>query len=397
MLVIAIASVVARTSHAASYVFTNIADSSGIFAPSTPLVSGIGNGFLSINNFGVVAFSSQLDNGGNGVFRGSGVAITPIALSNDPVFSGVYGGSINDSGNVAFVGNLDSGGSGIFTGSGGATTPVALTSDGFTGFGAPRMNNAGRIAFIGGVAPGNLGLFLRGGGPAARVALESEPIFSSLADFSINSSGTVAFFAALESGSTGVFTGNGGAITTITLGSFPGGTPSINDAGTVAFGLDSTSTVATRILTGNGGGVSTYVSNAGPYNSFGVYPSINSSGKVAFLAGLDVVDFVVRDGLFTGPDPVADKVIIMNEPLFGSTLVAFDGANTQSPGNIDGNDQGQVAFHYKLADGRQGIAVATPVPEPSVATFLFVAVVSLPLFGRWRIQQRSTSRQPASA
>ena len=91
--------------------------------------------------------------------------------------------------------------------------------------------------------------------------------------------------------------------------------------------------------------------------------SINNNGTGAFRGGLDNG----RVGVFTGPDPVADKVIASNEPLFGSTLVGVIPGTSQHSGAIDINDSGQIAFHYELADGRQGIAVATPTPA-SAAT-----------------------------
>ena len=38
------------------------------------------------------------------------------------------------------------------------------------------------------------------------------------------------------------------------------------------------------------------------------------------------------------------------------------------PGSGSGlNEMGQLAFSYTLADGRTGVAVATPVPEPGAA------------------------------
>ena len=59
-------------------------------------------------------------------------------------------------------------------------------------------------------------------------------------------------------------------------------------------------------------------------------------------------------GLFTGPDPVADKVIAKGDPLFDST-VTFVSLSTE---NL--NDNGEVAFSYVLADGLRGVAVAMP-------------------------------------
>ena len=105
---------------------------------------------------------------------------------------------------------------------------------------------------------------------------------------------------------------------------------------------------------------------------------MNNLGKPVFLAGLDNGAF----GIFTGPDPVADKVIQLGETLFGSTATSFTLVPVgENYGNTDINDAGQVAFHYQLANGRQGIAVATPTPEPGIFTCLVLGAL---LFGTMR-------------
>ena len=205
----------ANTAHAASYVFTNIADSSGIFSP-TAQTRGIGSGFLSINKSG-------LDDGVRGVFEGNGGPITSIALSSGPMFAGTAGASINDAGTVVFSASLDAGGSGIFTGNGGPPSTVALSGGGVTGFGgAPEINDAGRVLYGASLGGGNGGILLRGGGqPDATVALTSGPMFNAIVGATINSQGVVAFSAVLDSGSEGVFPGSGGPITTTGLEPFP--------------------------------------------------------------------------------------------------------------------------------------------------------------------------------
>ena len=94
--------------------------------------------------------------------------------------------------------------------------------------------------------------------------------------------------------------------------------------------------------------------------------SLNSKGQVAYWAKFGISPFV--EGIFTGPDKVADKVIGTGDPLFGSVVSAI--AESQVAGRFL-NDNGQVAFSYKLSNGLSGIAVATPVasgtPPPSLA------------------------------
>jgi hypothetical protein len=75
---------------------------------------------------------------------------------------------------------------------------------------------------------------------------------------------------------------------------------------------------------------------------------------------------------------VADKVISAGDPLFGST-VSFVNVGVHGL-----NDAGQIGFRYTLADGRQGIAVANPVPEPGSAALLALGALGFVLRRRVR-------------
>jgi hypothetical protein len=86
---------------------------------------------------------------------------------------------------------------------------------------------------------------------------------------------------------------------------------------------------------------------------------LNDNGDVAFFAMLDDSS----KGIYTGADPVADKVLHVGDALFGATLIdlVFDDSF---------NDVGQLAFVYVLDNGQSGVAVATPVPEPAAALLM---------------------------
>jgi hypothetical protein len=64
------------------------------------------------------------------------------------------------------------------------------------------------------------------------------------------------------------------------------------------------------IFTSRGGPVTTVADSTGPYSSFRE-PSLNDLGDVVFTADLDEFgpNGVQIQGVFTGPDPVADKVL----------------------------------------------------------------------------------------
>ncbi len=311
---------------------------------------------------------------------------TLIANSGDPTFS-AFGGapSINTAGTVAFLATRDAGaggGTGIFTSAGGVTTSIALSTDPlFSGFDTPSINTAGTVAFFAtryAGAGGGSGIFTSTGGATTSIALSTDPTFSSFGQtVSINTAGTVAFSATLDvgaGGGDGVFTGAGGATTTIALSTGPtfssfGTHPSINTAGTVAFeaGRDPGAGGGTGIFTGAGGATTVIalapdraISTPTIFDAFGNSAWINTAGQVAFQAVLDAG----AEGIYLGDGGAGTRVIGTGDTLNGSTVTALSFAR----GGM--NDAGQLAFGYVLADGSSGLAVASPVPEPTSAALL---------------------------
>ncbi len=226
---------------AAHYTFTKIADNSAFSAPSinnegtvtfsangiftgsggaiTTIAAG-GGSFSSIpdqtpsiNDRGTVAFSAELASGVKGIFTGSGGVITPIADTNGP-FSGFFGfPTINNAGTVAFYAGLDAGGSGIFTSDGTLTTTIADTSDPFSSFGAPSINNLGAVAFLADLNAGGRGIFTGPDPVADKVIAVGDSLLGSTAtgiaeSFStrgLNDSGQIVFIAFLADGTTGIY------------------------------------------------------------------------------------------------------------------------------------------------------------------------------------------------
>jgi hypothetical protein len=148
----------------------------------------------------------------------------------------------------------------------------------------------------------------------------------------------------------------------------------VNDAGEVVF-LNAASNTLYR---GSGGAPQVVADANGHLSGFaGIGPpfppeteytarfGINNAGTIAFHAGLDSGG----NGIFATPGTGAFPVIQPGNPLFGSTLRAAEFG--------DINERGQIAFYYSLADGPVGIAVATPVPEPSGAALVIVALSAL--------------------
>jgi hypothetical protein len=340
----------AGTAPAQPYLFTKIVDNAG---PVDPAVNP-----PSINAGGTVAFVGAPDVGGLGIFTSNGGPTTTIADLSGP-FNGFSDPFINSGGTVAFFANLDLGGVGIFTGSGGPTATIADTTGQFGGLGSfPSIDADGRVAFSATLASGS-GIFAGVGGPTTTLYNTAGP-FSEVFDPTINPIGLVSFKALLDGGGEGIFIGNGGQPNTIAdiAGQFSslGGLPVVVAGGTVAFraNLD---LGGEGIFTGSGGPTSTIADTAGPFVQF-FDPAFNAGGDVAFRAFLDAGG----SGIFTGPDPASDAVIRTGDTLFGGTVTTLGFSHKGL------NDSGQVVFYYELdnlANGVRGIAVATPVPEPT--------------------------------
>jgi hypothetical protein len=112
-------------------------------------------------------------------------------------------------------------------------------------------------------------------------------------------------------------------------------------------------------------------------------PLINSAGSVAFLALFNETasgEFDDTAILYASSDGDVRKVIREGDPFAGSTVARLTFASnydyTRNPGTTQFNDRGQIAFWFRLADGRDGIAVWT-VPEPTGVTALAAGALLL--------------------
>ncbi len=354
------------------YKFINITDTSGAFGEIDYYSGGI-------NDSGVVAFNATLDTGVRGVFTGSGGPITTIA-DNTGIYNRFGGPDINNSGVVSFSSMLDSGGSGVYTKNGGLVTTIATGGGGsqFISVGGASINESGTIAFGGSKSRLNSGLYTSNGGPITTIldGLNGESAF--FEGFAgINDSGTVGFMMReYEIGVGGpwiIYTGDGGPLTRVADSNDYGNMrlgESINNSGTVIFSGYEQATSKSGIFTSNGGPITPLELGTGlTWNGDGDAMAINNHGDVAFIGQNREGNSLPR-GIYTGPDPVADRVIREGDPLFGSTvtLLFYE--------RLVLNDRGSIAFHYQLANGVRGLAVAS-VPEPACATLIAIAAAVL--------------------
>lgn len=355
--------------------------------------------------------------------------ITPIVTSNG---LGLSLPSINDSGTVAFI-DTTTGRAGLYTGNGGPLSTVVSSPTEFRlyfsgGPGAPTINNAGSIAFwayIGptGITQGNETAILSdAAGQLSTIVSNVPPVgisnaYSYTTTPQISGNGTVTFEVDHTGvgGGGGVFSGNGGPLTTLisnsasngptadpaishnsveaydwptlnsgnsrtgndqlflvnantttTLGTISGDFFShiaVNDAGSAI-----ASTLDNRIYLAAGGSLNPIVNTNAVFSEDGTV-SINDSGDIAFIAALSAGG----SGIFTGPDPVLDKVVETGDPLDGSTVLQL-GFSSEGL-----NSSGQIAFWAELANGEQGEFVAS-VPEP--ASLALLATVAACTMGR---------------
>jgi hypothetical protein len=106
---------------------------------------------------------------------------------------------------------------------------------------------------------------------------------------------------------------------------------------------------------GDGNGTFQLDSTSSGFTSDDV-PHMNADGDIAFFTNLVDADMGIteNEGIFFFSDALGlRKVIRKGDPLLGSTV-----ADLRFSGGF--NDAGQVAYAFKLADGRSGVAIWSP-------------------------------------
>ena len=374
---------------AATYSFTNIIDSTA--AAPTGNYLNIGDAAISGNR---VAFKAGYNQGFlgviNSIFSSTGGPRTEIVqeLTNAPPggnFTNVGRPSINGD-IVTFSGHYSSlfvvDGDGVFWGNGGALNdyPLSLNTtqshppnlEGFYyAISNPLVTSTGNFVFLGSsTSTVSDSIYCFGNCGYSRLAGEGDPApsggtFSGI-DSTYAASGDTVAFRGLYGSSEGIFTKTGvGPLTTIVKkgnAAPPGGTftsvaaPAVSGE-KVAF--RGSFTVGSGIFTGSGGSLSTIVRTGDTtpggkaFTSFSV-PAI-SENLVAFGG-----NYAGGSGIYAKSGDEFSKVIEIGDPIFGSTVasLAFTGLG------LDPGDSGNVAFTYRLADGRSGVAMAYAGPAP---------------------------------
>ncbi len=272
-------------------------------------------------NTGLIAFGAITTSGTLGTFVvDTNGLFTTIALDGQAVFDDTntnvgnldlltcFGRcDIADDGRVAFMGDASGAPLAVMEGSGGQVT-VAFQPDGnvleLDGNKLLVTNNVGQNAFVLDINGSTTELLLlssNDSGQNDRLISTADPSnpFSQILSVDINDNGAMAVIASLDGGGQGVFT--------------------IGNTGIIQLIADTT----------------------GPFASFGNV-AINEFGQVVFDARFDVTN---DTGIFTGADPVANRVIGAGDFLFGEAVSFVD------LGLDAFNDAGAIAFSALTGTG----------------------------------------------
>jgi hypothetical protein len=255
---------------------------------------------------------------------------------------------------------------------------VADTTQGlhtFSEFAA--INDRGSVVFVAFDSAGNQGVFKWRAGSLTTIVSDSDTDQRDFADAVINAADLVAYAAnpAMTGNDRSIFTSDGVHTNTVVdakeqgmIGRFLG-SPSINDSGKVAF-LAFRANFSPAILTGEGGPL-TLVADAtnSPFSGFG-NPAINNSGRVTFVGfGKDdsVGVFIARSVHEQASRMASEHFIQVTDPqssVFNDPLVVF--------GDPVINDAGTVADSAFPSNGNveiftgngRGVTARTDVNNP---------------------------------
>jgi len=362
---LAVAFFATPSSRAGIYTFTRIAES-----PDDLIVPG---GAPTINNLGQVAFDGHISGEPSSfrIVRGDGGALTIIASqlsSVSPTLAGFTPGAyaINDAGQVAFGAQHSGPGSGVYRSDG--TTIIELADDTDPNI-YPAINQGGTLAWRA-ATPSGGGIFYGSSTPTLALQAGVGHPYLAVGNPDINTFGTMAFRVQDHSPGGGAFGEERILALTPGFGTFEvtstsaggwstmgGGIADnvvIGDAGGIAFQAikqaDGSQGVYIAIPGLAGYELTTIADTNGPFASFAFNAieglSVNEHNEVAFRATLDGGGA----GIFTGPDPVADKVVAVGDTIDGKVVASIEF------GRFALNHDGEIAFFVNFGPG-EGSAI----------------------------------------
>jgi hypothetical protein len=305
------------------------------------------------------------------VYRGDGeTPVVAVATSIDGFSQAGASGnsSIDASGAVYVTGTAPAAGpAGVLAADGNTTTARVLLTAELYNFVLHESNGAGQVAFVaGGGVPSGFKLWRRE--TNGDLALTASPGQGGVASVgtrrvAINESGVVAAYLDLDGGDAAIARGEPGSFETVAVKA-TGFVPlpyflDIDGAGSVVFlATPDGGSIGGTLLKTTAAAPVAIVDSSGPFANF-LDVAMSDGGDLVFQANRDGPDVSTTGGIYTGSDPVANKVLAVGDAFAISTVSRI------LLGDI--NDAGQIAFFAEVADGRDFVLRADPVPEPRAA------------------------------
>jgi hypothetical protein len=328
--------------------------------------NSLGNS-LSLNDNGEIAFIFRTPE--QGEQRQSVMLYTKMGIQTVADFSTVdrYGSfswfagvSLHDQGAVLFRGSQGARG-GISYGKPGSSptmitrsdTNYILGSDEEYHVSSPAIISRGQIAFQMSWRDGLKGIGILGSNSITTMHVGER--FSVYEELVINDNGTVAFRVRGKSArsSAKIFLFKNGEATLIASDGLFGGYKKVSRKGIAINNLDQVAFSVTKhfgetaVVVSADGEIQTVVDESGAYETVGRVVGITDDGTVAFSAK---VRGSCSSGIYTGPDPIADKVVESGDEIDGIE-VGWSG--------IQMNNRGEFAF--MTDDGVERLYLAQPI------------------------------------
>lgn len=358
---------------AADYTFTTIIDNSGSI---THQLGSLNQRKLNdsgqVGILGSKAFTTRL-------YRGDGVSLTHIAgPPTMSVFSQQGNGAVTNSGDVVFVGSTQSFSNGIYRGSGGAITTIRQNTNAshiagsHRGFTNVSVSDSGNLAFLASsttcsgspsvtCTPTVHGTYAIIDGAEITLA-ETGATWSATIQYSpvVNNAGQVLFgmTSAVDS-DIHLLRYSDGTLTPVDS-DFAGGKGYwMNNAGDVITAESSAITLYSS------GGNTTIASTADGFHSLTKVGTgevfVNDTGHVAFWGSVNSFggNPVTWQGVYTGPDILNDRVLVRGDTVLGHTIGDIELWGLNQAGQM------LMSVTAQSPDNWRALVVATPPAPPT--------------------------------
>ncbi|MGE3727168.1 MAG: choice-of-anchor tandem repeat NxxGxxAF-containing protein [Candidatus Sericytochromatia bacterium] len=317
---------------------------------------------------GAVAFQATLPAGGSGLYLAQANAVHCLFESDLGPFSHFYSHpDLNQSQALCFYAVLPNRVAGVYLSEGKQLTPLAETGKTFEEIGplGPTLNTHGEVAFRANLKNGQVGIFKASAQHGLSEIAKTGECFSGFQGLPvIKASGEVLFRADLNNGKAGLFYWHGGKITPLILTgerfSQLGAFPDWSAEGQVVFAamLHSGESGIFRLQADQPSQTLKQIFSIESGFSHFRGALVNDAGKIIFFATPKGGQL----GLFTGPDPVQNKLLGIGDSWQAAKVTekVAEKVTEFTLNAVSFNQQGQIALRVKLSNGQGLILRADP-------------------------------------